>query len=662
MEATKQGNTSVALEFYRQGAELGHAGAQSALGGYYLDGKVIQKNEELALDLFRKAAVQGDPLGMVAMGDAYKNGIGDVVKSLETAFEWYKKATEVGVPEAFYKLSQFHCRGLGVKLDYQQAFEVATRGTHVEGGGDCFDMLGYLTFNGLGVRKDAVKAISYYQQGAAAGSLMAESSLAIHMLCGRYGVAKNPAKALEILASAATAEIPSAMQTLGMLYVSGAEGLPKDLGTGIDLMHKAARAEDLSAMARLGLWYVTGTHVQTNVVVGMEMLESSAAQGFSEACLNLGNVAQAREDMDLAIEWWTKGMNYSATCCFKAAKEIVRSAPDGPQLDRGISMLEKSVQMGSGSAAHSLGTMYCNGNRVKKSLETGVEWLKKGAAIKDVRCFAALGKYLTDGTVKDRELVQLGLTSLGSAVRERHPGACLRLGELYAKGRYVKTDKALAKKYLLLPAEQGEMHAQFLLGEVSDDLEEPKQAVKWYEKAARQKHTQAAFRLAEHVENGNGATVNLHTAMAWYTRVDTAESHYRQGIILGTGGAGVNIDLKRSTAAFKRAADKGHREACYRLGINARDGVGMSTDKDEAVRLLTKAADDGHAEAAFALGLCYQEGYGNLKKNKKVAQHYFEASAAAGNEKAKGMLKGEAVTPVTRERKSGGLKRLLSSK
>lgn len=660
VEATKEGNSSVALEFYRQSAELGHAGAQSALGRYYLDGRVIQKNESLALDLFRKAAVQGDPIGMVAMGDAYKNGIGDVVKSLETAFEWYHKGTEAGVPEAFYKLSQFHCRGLGVKLDYQKAYEVAMRGSKVEGGGDCFDMLGYLTANGLGVRRDAAQAVSFFKAGIAAGSLMAESSLAVYMLDGRYGIERNPGRALEILSKAASARVPAAMRVLAMQYISGTEGLPKDIATGVDLMEKAADAEDLSAMSHLGLWYVTGTHVETNVIRGMELLESSAAQGFAEAYLNLGNIAQAREDTKLAVQYWSKGKNYSSACCFKAAKEIVRTAPEGPQLSRGIAMMEQSVKMGSASGAYALGTMYCTGSRVKKDIQTGVEWLKKGVAFNDVKCHAALGKFLTDGTVRDRDLVQLGLTSLGAAVKHRHPEACLRLGELYAKGRFVKVDKALAKKYLTPPAEKGMVQAQFLLGEVSDDLDDPKQAVKWYEKAARQQHPQAAFRLAEHVEEGNGATVNLHTAMAWYTRVDTPDSHYRQGNILSTGGAGVNVDLKRGTAAFRRAADQGHLEACFRAGICARDGVGMSVDKEAAVRYFTKAADGGHAMAACALGMLYYEGYGALKKNKKVASHYFEAAAAGGVEKAQAMLDRKPEdSPPQKERKSGKFKRLL---
>ena len=48
-----------ALEWYRKGAELGNAAAESGLAGMYRDGKGVPKDLKKAIELYRRAAEHG---------------------------------------------------------------------------------------------------------------------------------------------------------------------------------------------------------------------------------------------------------------------------------------------------------------------------------------------------------------------------------------------------------------------------------------------------------------------------------------------------------------------------------------------------------------------------------------------------------------------------
>ena len=57
-----------------------------------------------------------------------------------------------------------------------------------------------------------------------------------------------------------------------------------------------------------------------------------------------------------------------------------------------------------------------------------------------------------------------------------------------------------------------------------------------------------------------------------------------------------------------KAAEQGHANAQYNLGVMYEDGEGA--DDKEAVKWYRKAADQGHAFAQFNLGVMYHNGQG----------------------------------------------------
>ena len=71
-------------------AESGDASAQLDLGLCYQEGKGVEKNYEIAVEYFKKAAAQGFVFAYCFLGLCYEIGRG-VKQSDEIAFEYYKK-------------------------------------------------------------------------------------------------------------------------------------------------------------------------------------------------------------------------------------------------------------------------------------------------------------------------------------------------------------------------------------------------------------------------------------------------------------------------------------------------------------------------------------------------------------------------------------------
>jgi TPR repeat protein len=62
-------------------------------------------------------------------------------------------------------------------------------------------------------------------------------------------------------------------------------------------------------------------------------------------------------------------------------------------------------------------------------------------------------------------------------------------------------------------------------------------------------------------------------------------------------------DEHEAVRLFRLAADQGHAEARYNLGVCYSNGEGVAKDEHEAIRLFRLAADQGHAGARYNLSV-----------------------------------------------------------
>ena len=76
-------------------ADLNDKDACCRLGLRYYKGQGVEQDYTRAVELFRKAAEQGNGYAMRLLGDCYRSGCG-VEKDCAQAVEWYRKAAELG--------------------------------------------------------------------------------------------------------------------------------------------------------------------------------------------------------------------------------------------------------------------------------------------------------------------------------------------------------------------------------------------------------------------------------------------------------------------------------------------------------------------------------------------------------------------------------------
>lgn len=86
-------NDPLGIDYFRRSADLGYGPGQIALAYYYETGTVLAANPALAVELYRKAAAQGDPLAGWLAGRHYFLGDG-VPRDLDLAQKLLKASAD----------------------------------------------------------------------------------------------------------------------------------------------------------------------------------------------------------------------------------------------------------------------------------------------------------------------------------------------------------------------------------------------------------------------------------------------------------------------------------------------------------------------------------------------------------------------------------------
>jgi uncharacterized protein len=173
---------------------------------------------------------------------------------------------------------------------------------------------------------------------------------------------------------------------------------------------------------------------------------------------------------------------------------------------------------------------------------------------------------------------------------ERH------LGIMYAEGRGVEQDDALAVQWFRKAAEQGNADGQLRLGIMYAEGRGVKRddatGVQWFRKAAEQPTVVPLVpaQVASGVQWLVGVTPGI------------ADAQCSLGIMYAEG-RGVKRDDAIAVQWFRKSSDQGLAEAQYRLGIMYAEGRGAKQDDTLAVQWLRKAADQGHVCAKDNLTL-----------------------------------------------------------
>jgi TPR repeat protein len=109
---------------------------------------------------------------------------------------------------------------------------------------------------------------------------------------------------------------------------------------------------------------------------------------------------------------------------------------------------------------------------------------------------------------------------------------------------------------------------------------------------------------------GQGVTRNAAEAVKWYRKA-AKQKHANAQCNLGccyVHGEGVAKDSVEAVKWFRKAANQNYADAQYNLGVFYQDGEGVEKDYAEAGKWFRRAAEQGHRTAQESLGACYANG------------------------------------------------------
>ena len=213
-------------------------------------------SQEALISLWLKAAEGGVVDAIFRMGRIYEEG--KLVEiNLDEAEKWYRKADDLGHPEAMYRLklmrqTHFPDDNFEEAVKWMKA---AAERKHPE----AQFFLAEMYRNGIGGEQDPALALCWYEKAAQQGFIRAQFELGMIYFCGE-GVEVDSAKALEWFVPSAKAGFGESQYMLGMIYERGWSDIMQDMDNAL-------------------FWY-----------------RSAAEQGFGEAQRALERIAVMDED------------------------------------------------------------------------------------------------------------------------------------------------------------------------------------------------------------------------------------------------------------------------------------------------------------------------------------------------------------------------------
>ncbi|OHT12254.1 hypothetical protein TRFO_18063 [Tritrichomonas foetus] len=150
-------------------------------------------------------------------------------------------------------------------------------------------------------------------------------------------------------------------------------------------------------------------------------------------------------------------------------------------------------------------------------------------------------------------------------------------------------------------------------------------AARYMQKAADTRNTDAMYRFALMLKEGNGVVQDIEKAkeLLLYAADDNhKDAQFELAKLLG------GDDLPQSAKYMKLAADNGHARAQYLFSEMLREGFGIIKDEDKSLLYLKKAADNNEPDAEYEYAKKIQE------NDPEDAERYLQLSADNGNSNA----------------------------
>ncbi|WP_266156428.1 tetratricopeptide repeat protein [Dyella silvatica] len=162
--------------------------------------------------------------------------------------------------------------------------------------------------------------------------------------------------------------------------------------------------------------------------------------------------------------------------------------------------------------------------------------------------------------------------------------------------------------------------------------QQPDEAAKLLQAAARAGHAPAQTWLAQLYLDGTGVSADAQEALHWFQRAAHADVPMAMNMLgrCHESGWGTPIDYELAAVWYRRAATHDLDWAVYNLAQMHANGRGMMQSRAEAFRWFTRAVELGHARAMHFLGQFYEYGW-EVEVDQAHAFELYRRSAEGGD-------------------------------
>lgn len=576
-----------------------------------------------------KYALQGDVDFITLLGKCYEDGIG-TNKSEEDATYWYLKGADLGSDECFYRLAKAYEYGSGVKTNQEKAV------SYYEKVKDIYPF----DYGRILLQRGDERGVEYLKK-------VADTNEEASFLLAKHYENKD--------------------EKLAILYFSKALSYP----------YAKFRYAKYKKDDKLLEECIAERYAEALVYVGerdknVSCLEEAIALGNNEAKLPLAKLYYQKEeykkafalfnDIECAEAYYYTGLFYQKG--FGVKQSYRKSAL----------AYEYAAEKGNVLGITAYGKCLDTGFGVKINHEEAVKQFVEAERLGDMDAVYELGMHYLKGVGVEKNL-ELSARKFYLAAQSGHKEASYQYAKCLQDGLGVKKNDKKSFAYLIASAKNGYGIAQYTYaGCLFQKKKTQTEALRWYEKAFENGEKDALWMIATCYRLGLGTSVSADRAQKLYemgiefffaqqlfevygyfkdgtlpkdekmmnhfllcaAQKGHAEAQYLIGVSYRDGSRGF-VNLNDALFWFRKAVEGGYAEATYDLANCYESGVCVDLVPQKAFELYLSLAEKGYVQANYPLANCYMNGFG-VEKNEETAFEYYQRSASVGKMEAQAKL------------------------
>lgn len=369
----------------------------------------FEMDVEKAFIYYKSAVEHGSIRAMHRVGLCYLNGKG-VEKNNDLAFEWFEKAANAGCAQGLYHQAGFLTSRFGKHRDYNKGFIILQQLVERKHSAAFFSLACCYLY-GEGISKNISRAYQLFKESAELGCLEAqrklcvdyfegkkvEKNLKLSAFWGEKALAQGDKSVMFKVAYASNA-INNKKRAIELYTILANNGdiasmnnlacICGDISEEVKWFTKSADAGDSVAQCNIGRYYLLGTGVERNYEKARYYFELSAKQGYAPAIYELGDLYLrgwgVEKDLVIAKEYYEKAAEKGNLDAYVRLARCYKIGTFGEEdYKKSLSCYKKITELSSGNemveALYNIGYFFEKGLGVEKNKNSAIFWYRMAA-------------------------------------------------------------------------------------------------------------------------------------------------------------------------------------------------------------------------------------------------------------------------------------------